>query len=600
MISITAWKGLDYYGLMVSTLRNWRLALISALVLAGMPAWAQETPTPTESAPIGAATSDSAMNAELFYELLVGEMSAAQGDTTNGVALMMEAARQIQSETLYQRAAEIALQSRSGQRALMVASEWSQAFAQSREANRFMLQVLLMLNRISESQTYLSREVAWVPENAKTATYLAIAQLYSRATDKALAAAVVEQALQNDIRNPNLASAAWATIGHMRLEAQQKDLAMQALLHAHAQDPRSGATALLALQLMESGNSSAEALVQDYMQHAPAPTIQMAYVRILMGQSRWKDAQAQLTPVLKAQPEMAEAWLSQATLHTQQNRWDKAQASLERAQALLLQIPNEMQRNHALGQAYLQGGRLALQQKEYAQAIAWLDQIPNGAQDLSIQSLKAQAFAKQGKLALGRALIRAVPARNDAQNLQKRQAEVALLRDNNAPQEAYLLQRTLYDKQPHNADIAYETAILAERAGKLETMESILRSIIEKHPEHYHAANALGYSYAERGIYLEEAKRLIESALVQAPQDPFITDSLAWVEFRLGNKHKALELLEKAYALRDDVEIAAHLGEVLWSTGNQSRARSIWRQALERDADNETLRATLQRLQVNP
>jgi len=177
---------------------------------------------------------------------------------------------------------------------------------------------------------------------------------------------------------------------------------------------------------------------------------------------------------------------------------------------------------------------------------------------------------------------------------------VTLLRDNGAPQEAYLLQRTLYEQSPRNADIAYETAILAERAGKLEVMEKILLDLIAQHPDHYHAYNALGYSWADRGIRLPEARKLIETALSHAPEDPFITDSLAWLEFRAGNHAQALALLEKAYAVRDDVEIAAHLGEVLWTLGQHNRARTIWRQAQRRDADNETLRATLERLQVTP
>lgn len=540
------------------------------------------------------------MNAELFYELLVGEMSAYQGDATNGVALLLEAARQSQSEALYQRAAEIALQSRSGQRAYAVAYEWSNNFPQSRAANRFMLQVLLMLNRTSESQEYLNREIAWVPTNAKAATYLAIAQLYSRASDKALAAAVVEQALQQDVTRPELAPAAWATIGHLRLNAQQQELALQALQNAHRYGPRDGATALLALELTKAGIATAEDFAQDYMRGTPAPTIRMAYVRILLAQNRLEEAQAQLSPLLQAQPHMADAWMTQATIHAQQSEWKEGQTALLRAETLLMQIPHEAQRNHALGQAYLLGGRMALQQKDYAQAVAWFDKIPGGAQELNVQSLKAHALARQGKLAHGRALIRAVPADTAQQALEKRRAEVALLRDNQAPQEAYLLQRMLYDQQPDDADIAYETAILAERAGKTDTMESILRALIKKHPDYYHALNALGYSYADRGIRLEEAKRLVEAALRHAPDDPFITDSLAWVEFRLGNKAAALALLEKAYAARDDVEIATHLGEVLWSQGEQSRARSIWRKALERDADNTTLRETLQRLNVTP
>lgn len=597
-------KCLDYYEPMVSTHRNWRLALISVLVFGTLPAWAQEAPPSldpnAEALQPSPADEAAALDAELFYDLLVGEMAASQGDATNAIALLMDAARQSQSQQLYQRAAEIALQSRSGQQAFIVANEWQTNFPQSRDANRYLLQILLRLNRISESQEPLSREVAWTNNAAKPATYLAVAQLYSRATDKPLAAAVVEQALQPDLQNPDLAPAAWATIGHMRINANQKELALQALVHAYAQGPRNGATALLALELMETGMPSAEAMAQDYMRDKPAPTIQMAYARVLMGQNRWDDAQNQLTPLLKANPDMVDAWMAQANIYAQNGKWRKAQQAMQRVENIAQDISNEAQRSYVLSQAYLLGGRIALQAKDYAQALQWLDKIPGSEALLNVQSLKAQALAKQGKLAQGRALIRATPARNDAEAMQKRQAEVALLRENNAPQEAYLLQLTLHEQLPNDPDIAYETAILAERAGKVDAMENILRELIAKHPTHHHGLNALGYSYADRGIRLPEAKALIESALQLAPDDPFITDSLAWVEFRMGNNSKALELLEKAYAQREDVEIAAHLGEVLWSMGNKERARAVWRQALERDADNETLRATLNRLQVRP
>lgn len=589
---------------MVSTLRNWRLAFVSAFALGALPAWAHETPPPQSHSQDVTSQQESdktaALNAELFYNLLVGEMAASIGDGTNAIALLMDAARQNQSPQLYQRSAEIALQARSGPQALMVATEWQKNFPQSREANRYLLQVLLMLNRVSESQEPLQREIAWTDPAAKSATYLNIAQLYSRASDKALAAAVVEEALQKDLENPALAPAAWATIGHMRMTAKQKNLALQALMHAHAQGPYDGATALLALELMQAGDSSVEAIVQEYMRKDPAPTIQLAYARLLIEKNRWEAAQKQLTPLLKANPDMADAWLTQATVFAQDKEWEKAQNAVQRLESLLQTIADENQREYALSQAYLLGGRISIQQKNYEQALKWLEKIPNATDLLQVQSLKALALAKQGKLAHGRALIRAVNAKNDAETVQKRQAEVNLLRESGAPQEAFLLQLTLHEQFPANPDIAYETAILAEQANKLDKMEELLRNIIAKHPNYYHASNALGYSYADRGINLDEAKVLISNALQQAPNDPFIMDSLAWVEFRLSNTKKALELLEQAYALRDDVEIAAHLGEVLWSTGEEKRARSIWRQALERDSSNATLRSTLERLQVEP
>jgi Flp pilus assembly protein TadD len=129
-------------------------------------------------------------------------------------------------------------------------------------------------------------------------------------------------------------------------------------------------------------------------------------------------------------------------------------------------------------------------------------------------------------------------------------------------------------------------------------MERILRRVIELKPDHHHAYNALGYSLAERSQRLPEARDLIKKALDLAPGDPFITDSLGWVEFRLGNPQEALVHLKRAYASRPDVEIAAHLGEVLWVLGQRDEARRVWREGRTRDADNEVLRETLTRLQV--
>jgi predicted negative regulator of RcsB-dependent stress response len=84
-----------------------------------------------------------------------------------------------------------------------------------------------------------------------------------------------------------------------------------------------------------------------------------------------------------------------------------------------------------------------------------------------------------------------------------------------------------------------------------------------------------------------------------APEDPSITDSLGWVEFRLGNLPAALSLLKKAYANQADAEIAAHMGEVLWQLNQRDQARSIWREGLQKEADNDTLRETLRRLKVD-
>jgi Flp pilus assembly protein TadD len=149
---------------------------------------------------------------------------------------------------------------------------------------------------------------------------------------------------------------------------------------------------------------------------------------------------------------------------------------------------------------------------------------------------------------------------------------------------------------PQDVDLLYEQAMVAEKMDRLAEMETLLRRVMQLKPDHQHAYNALGYSLADRGLRLEEARALIVKALELAPGDPFITDSLGWVEFRLGRHDEALRLLRDAYRARPDTEIAAHLGEVLWVLGRQDEARAIWREGRARDAGNEVLRETLVRL----
>ena len=98
---------------------------------------------------------------------------------------------------------------------------------------------------------------------------------------------------------------------------------------------------------------------------------------------------------------------------------------------------------------------------------------------------------------------------------------------------------------------------------------------------------------------LPEARTLIQKALELSPGEPFITDSLGWVEYRLGNRDEAIRLLRDAYQARPDPEIAAHLGEVLWGAGQRDEARRVLREARTRDAANDVLRETLARLRVD-
>ena len=149
-----------------------------------------------------------------------------------------------------------------------------------------------------------------------------------------------------------------------------------------------------------------------------------------------------------------------------------------------------------------------------------------------------------------------------------------------------------------STDLRYSRAMVAEKLGNMEQLEKDLEHIISLEPDNATALNALGYTLADRSTRLDEAQALIEKALTIAPKDPAILDSLGWVYFRLGKLKDALELLQQAFAMFPDAEVAAHLGEVLWAMGDKLEAKDVWRKALEKTPDSQILKDTLLRLEV--
>jgi tetratricopeptide (TPR) repeat protein len=251
-----------------------------------------------------------------------------------------------------------------------------------------------------------------------------------------------------------------------------------------------------------------------------------------------------------------------------------------------------------LTQAWLLLAQAAEQRGDLTAAEAWLAKVDNPQRLLDVQARRAGLLARQGKVSEARAMIQAVPERTGDDARGKLVAEAQMLRDIKRWREAAEVLATASARLPDDIDLVYEQAMVEEKLDHLDEMERLLRRVIALKPDHPHAHNALGYSLADRGVRLPEARDLIKRALELSPGDPFITDSLGWVEFRLGNRDEAARLLRQAYAARPDTEIAAHLGEVLWAMGLRDEARKVWQDARGRDATNEVLRETLARLKV--
>ncbi len=503
---------------------------------------------------------NSTMTGELLYEILLGEMHLRQGEPAAGFSLLLDAAKKSNDVQLYDRAVEIALHARSGDGALMAARAWTQAWPQDRKANNQLLQILLAVNQVSESLESLKKEIALAPDAERDATINLIPRHYARVTDKKRAANIAQQALEPYLTKGNTTAAvAWTSVGRMRLAGDEIAAAVEAARKGQAADIKAQGPLLLAMELMSKKVIEAEALVQQGLRKQDSTEMAMSFVRVLIELERYKEATEQLQAITHKDPKLADAWLVLGSLQFEQGQDKEAESSLARYVSLATKVPTDTS-TRGLNQA---------------------------------QTRRAALLARQGKLGEARELLHQIPANNADEQRTRLLAEVQLLREHRQWQAAFDL---LAANSGDDIDLIYEQAMLAEKLNQLDSMEKLLRKIIAQNPSYYNAYNALGFSLADRNIRLQEAKQLIVKALTFAPDDPFITDSLGWVEFRLGNLSSALSYLQKAYKSRADAEIAAHLGEVLWKMKRQDEAIQIWREGLNTAPNNETLQDTLQRL----
>ncbi len=563
-----------------------------SLLMLGGHAFAQTEPAAPASPEV---INNSKMNAESMLMILLGELKLTQGDPGAAYSLMLEAAKKNGDQQLFNRAVEIALNARSGPPALEAAKAWKQAFPKSREANRFVLQIHVGLNQLPESLMPLRTEILLSPEAEQVKVINGIVQIYAQAQDKELATAVVEQALVPFVDKPLTAAASWTTIGRMKVSAKKFLEALEAAKKATAKDSKAIEPGLLALELFSLGSSEAESLLQKVMASADnTMPLRLSYARILIDNQRNADASAQLEIITQQTPALSEAWLLQAAVLIDSGKDEEAQKGLLR----FVDMEKGKDDSRNLSQAYLMLSQIAMRQKKTAESEAWLNKIDDPDALAQVQIQRANLLASRGDVAKARALIQQLPKNTPQAKRTRLQAEVKLLRDYKMYEQTYQVLQAASKESPDDLELRYEVAMMAEKLNRIDEMERLLKSVIEAKPDFHHAYNALGFALADRNIRLKEARELIVTALEFAPDDPMITDSLGWVEFRMGNKLAALAILESAYKTKNDPEIGAHLGEIFWSLGKKDEALKVWREAKKMAPANEILLETLKRLKA--
>ncbi|MFZ4623589.1 MAG: tetratricopeptide repeat protein [Rhodoferax sp.] len=542
----------------------------------------------------------SALSSTLFYQLLLGELNARSEDSGAAFSLMLDAARKTGDPAVYKRAVQIAIQARAGESALQAAKAWTQATPASREANLFVLQILLGLNRVADTLEPLKREIALTPAAERRELLWRLPALYERVDNRPLAATTVQKALGAVLADKDLGATAWAVVGRFWLSAGDKTAALGAATKAQAIDLQSEHPALLALSMMSPDLPQAETLVRQHLPQA-RPEFRMAYIKALLGAKREADAKAELEAIKVVTPDYADAWLISGALALQLQQLERSQQQLQHYLDLVERMPAagrsaEVRRGRS--QALMSMAQIAQLRREPEQAQAWLQRVDNPEDVLRAQLQRASLIAQQGRLEEALALIQSLPEPSEADVHLKRTTEISLLREQKLFERARDKLKLALAQTPNDADLVYDLAMVNEKLGHLDEMEQLLRSLIAANPQDPNAYNALGYSLADRNLRLAEARQLITKALELSPGDPFITDSLAWAEFRSGNHAEALRLLQAAFKDKPDAEIAAHLGEVLWVSNRQPEATQVFQQGIKLNPANETLLETIKRLRV--
>ena len=549
---------------------------------------------------------NSSLDAPLFYQLLIGEIELRQGQAGNAYQVVLDAARRTRDEQLFRRAVEIALQARAGEEALGATRAWRGARPESLDAMRYQIQLLGALNRPADAAEPIRALIERTGLAERAGLIATLPRAFQRVPDRRAVAALFDQVLAGYRDAPVTRTASLVTLGRVLLQAGEPARALQYARDARAYDAQAPGPALLALDMLP-GHADAERLVVDYLETPKAElAVRLAYAQALTNAQRYADAVQQLEIVARQQPDNAAPWLTLGALHLELHETKAAETALERYLQLVQGTAEPADgaasapsREDGMTQAWLLLAQAAEQRGDVKAAETWLARVDNPQRALEVQSRRAALLARQGQLAEARELIRRAPERQPEDARAKLMVEAQLLREAKLWREARGVLAGAVERFKDDADLVYELAMVDEKLDRLDDMERLLRQVIALKPDHQHAYNALGYSLADRNLRLPEARALIVKALELAPGDPFITDSLGWVEFRMGNAAEALRLLREAYRVRPDVEIAAHLGEVLWAMGEQDEARRVLAAARNRDAGNEVLKETLARLKVD-
>jgi tetratricopeptide (TPR) repeat protein len=529
-------------------------------------------------------------NAEFVFKYLAAEIAGQRGDLGLSTKLFFDLAKSSRDVRLAERAAKVAIYSKNPQATLETSKLWIELDENSTEAQQAATQIYIMNGDLNAAKPLLKKLLE--KEDTRANGFLYLNSLLAHQANKN---AVLQLTQELAAPYSQLAEAHF-TVGQAAFQAGNLPLALNESTQANQLRPNWELAATLQADILY--NTSPEKGIAFYRRFlsntSDANDARLNLARMLIKQSRFAEAKPELAKLSKLANTNPEILVVVGLLSVQSNQFLEAEQFFK--QALDTKLKNK-------DPIYLYLGQIAEKNKNDVEAINWYSKVKKPTETSAQQS----DHYLDAKLSMANVVSRtqgadkAIQMLDELENLSDAQlaqvitAQANLLAQAKRLQESYELLGKAVANMPNLNELIYDYAMAAERVQQFTVLETQLRKLIKSKPDFAQAYNALGYSFADRNVKLEEANQLIAKALAISPGDHYIMDSMGWVQYRLGNLDKAFEYLNKAYNLQNDAEIAAHLGEVLWKQGKQDEASKLWADALKINPENDVLLKTIKK-----
>ncbi|AXQ28602.1 hypothetical protein D0B54_07875 [Solimonas sp. K1W22B-7] len=551
---------------------------LSALLLASAHAAAADRPVTSRGSPFDT------QEANAQFHVMAGEMAANRQQPGLAAQEFLRAVAITPDPDLAQRATQLALLAKDATLAMQAAQRWLVIEPTALEAREVIARLSL---EAGDKAEVLRQAEAIVAGHAggEDDGYRHVALLLVQAgNDKGPMAVEVMHELAS--KEPTRAGAQHA-LALAALRFQNLPLAEASARKAVALSKGSEEETLLLVGTLVQLKKldEATALIDKLAVGPKGAAARYGYARLLLEAEQRDAARSQLQKALAADPKMDDARFALGVLAVT----DEQYAEAEKYLLPLLQ--------GSRGQdAALQLGRMEETRKNWDKALAYYAKVTNGMAAVDALIRRSAVLAETGQLPAARSLL--AQTRDQVPPLGSRlyRAEAELLIDARLNDEALKLLNEAVDDYPGDGELVYSRSLVHERMGQLPLAEKDLRGLLAENPDDARALNGLGYMLLVNTKRLDEATEMIRRAHELEPDDAAIIDSLGWAEYKRGRSKEALAWLQQAYDKFPDPEVAAHLGEVLWTLGDKDRARGIWDKALADDPDHRVLKETVQRL----